>query len=75
MFWVLSSTAFIVISLNIFRRFVSDKMSQGAGRKCEERKEGGRTDSIAEQVGGAEKERIIRDKVARVLEEEMGNKV
>ena len=52
-----------IISLNIFRRFVSDKMSQGAGRKCEERKEGGRTDSIAEQVGGVE--RIIRDKVAR----------
>ena len=65
MFWVLSLTAFIVVSLNIFRRFVSDKLRRGAGRKCEERKDGGRTDSIAEQVGGVERERIIRDKVAR----------
>ena len=43
--------------------FVSDKERRGAERKCEERKEGGRTGSIAEQIGGVKS--LIGDKVAR----------
>ena len=43
--------------------FVSDKERRGAGRKCEERKEGGRTGNIAEQIGGVKS--LIGDKVAR----------